>query len=524
MHLGHLWPGHDHALRRLLPQIQPGRHHRRVLLLFFRGGQTVVDTALHRIAMGVKLCARDVLGAGQHPLADGGRFGPVKLELGGLGQHVETLHGTGHGHVDDVHLVEQRGVQLRLCEVVQGRVFHVGNPEQRGGQIRARRRIEHHRNVAFDLARLVVACNDEGHRKRQSFGLVHGHDLNRISATTGHNGPGVTHAVPRSQEAPQAALLGACDLKGHLHQGFGIGVKPPSHAQDVAHVTHPSDQRAVGVFQGTQIRIQVIHHRLGMEGFEALGLAVDLHLLPHHMRVQHFRFPNARGFQRGHALQPRCGMSVFVGIHHPSGQGHDRERGGMTPDMQAVLGLGSDSLVQHVLRDARALLVGAHEDGHVGPVEPATLVRGMVSQSRHQGVVQQGFPRVLVAILDGLNVDLSLEAAFGGLGLVVVDRLQTRWKAVLQSAKKRVVPRHNGLATAPVGLEHLVVQGVVKGPLRVGKRAFFVVHNARQIQQLAVVSVAPAVDGLLAVAHDEGSVALGQDVIHQRDQVLPLGH
>ena len=196
----------------------------------------------------------------------------------------------------------------------------------------------------------------------------------------------------------------------------------------------------------------------------------------------------------------------------------------MTPDMQAVLGLGSDSLVQHVLRDARTLLVGAHEDGHVGPVEPATLVRGMMSQSCHQGVVQQRFPRVLVAILDCLDVDLSLEAAFGGLGLVVVDRLQTRRKAMLQCAKKRVVPRHNGLAASPIRLEHLVVQGVVEGLLGVGKRAFFVVHDARQIQQLAVVSVAPAVDGLLAVAHDEGSVALGQDVIHQRDQVLPLGH
>ena len=177
-----------------------------------------------------------------------------------------------------------------------------------------------------------------------------------------------------------------------------------------------------------------------------------------------------------------------------------------------------------MLRNARTLLVGAHEDGHVGPVEPSTLVRSVVSKSCHQSVIQQGFPGVLVAILDGLNVDLSLEAAFRLLGLVVVDRLQTRRKAVLQCAKKRVVPRHNGLTAAPVRLEHLVVQGVVKGPLGVGKGALLVVDDARQIQELSVVSVAPAVDGLLAVTHDEGSVAFGQHVVHQRDQVLPLGH
>ena len=129
-----------------------------------------------------------------------------------------------------------------------------------------------------------------------------------------------------------------------------------------------------------------------------------------------------------------------------------------------------------------------------------------MSQSRHQGVVQQNFPRVLVAILDGLNVDLSLEAVFGGLGLVVVDRLQTGRKAVLQRPKKRVVPRHNGLAAAPIRLEHLVVQGVAKGLLGVGKSAFFVVHDTRQIQQLPVVAIAPTVNGLLAVTHDELSL------------------
>ena len=285
-------------------------------------------------------------------------------------------------------MVEQRGVQLRLCKAVQGGVFHVRNPKQRGGQIRARGRIKHHGNVAFDLAGFVVAGNDEGHRKGQSLGLVDRHDLDRISATAGHNGPGVTHAVPRSQEAPQTTLLGARDLEGHLHQSLSVGVETSSHAKDIAYVTHPSDQGTVGVFQRTQIGIEGIHHRFGMEGFDALGLAVDLHLPPHHVRVQYFSFPNALGIQRGNALQPCRSVAVFVGIHHPSGQGHNGKCRGMPSDVQAVLGLGGDSLVQHVLRDARTLLVGAHKDGHVGPVERASLVRGVMSQSRHQGVVQ----------------------------------------------------------------------------------------------------------------------------------------
>ena len=52
--------------------------------------------------------------------------------------------------------------------------------------------------------------------------------------------------------------------------------------------------------------------------------------------------------------------------------------------------------------------------------------------------------------------------------------------------------------------------------------AFWLVVNQGKIDDLAHFTVTPAVDGLLAVADDHAHVVVGQVVVNQRHEILPL--
>ncbi len=377
--------------------------------------------------------------------------------------------------------------------------------------------------MPFHFAGLVVARHDEGDWKRQPFGLVHGHDLNRIPSATRHNGAGVAHSVPTAQEPAQASLLCASDVPRQFHQGLGVSVKPAGDAQHVAHVSNPRHERAVGAFKGTQVGIQGVHHVFRLEGSESTALPVDLCFFPLDKRVQHRRLMNAVRLQGRDALQPCGGVPFLIGVHHPSRQRDNRKSRWMTPHMEAVFRLGCDAFVEHVLGNAGALLVGPHQHRHVRPRKAASGRRSVVTQTTDDRLMEPLLAHLFVLVAHRFHPDFAFEIAFGVLRLLVVNGFQARRQAMLQGLKKPVVPIHNGPATSPIGPQHLIVQGLVKGALGVCKSPLLVVHDVRQMQQLSVVAVSPAVNRLFSIADHQGAVAFGEDVIDQGNEVLPLG-
>ena len=147
----------------------------------------------------------------------------------------------------------------------------------------------------------------------------------------------------------------------------------------------------------------------------------------------------------------------------------------------------------------------------------------MVTQTTDDRLMEPLLAHLFVLVAHRFHPDFAFEIAFGVLRLLVVHGFQARRQAMLQGLKKPVVPIHNGPATSPIGPQHLIVQGLVKGALGVCKGPLLVVHDVRQMQQLSVVAVSPAVNRLFSIADHQGAVAFGEDVVDQGNEVLPLG-
>ena len=223
------------------------------------------------------------------------------------------------------------------------------------------------------------------------------------------------------------------------------------------------------------------------------------------MTVEHRRFVDAAGGQRRHALKPRGGVPVLRRVHDPARQRDHRQRPGVPAEVKAVFCLRRDAHVEQVLGDVGPLLVRADQNGHLRAAKPSLFV---MSNAGFEGLVQELLTGGAVLVAHGLDMHLAFKLLLRRLTMVVVHLGQIRRQPALHGVEKRPVPFHNGRTTPPVGVEQLVVKGVVKRPSGVGEGPFVVVHDVGQLQQLAVVAVAPAVDGLFAVADHKGPVAL----------------
>ena len=373
--------------------------------------------------------------------------------------------------------------------------------------------------MAFDFARFVVPDDHDGDGECQPFGLVHGHHLNGIVTSTSHDGPRMTLSVPRSQKPPQPPFFCACDFTGKFHQGLRVSVEPTGDPQHFAGVPDPRNQGSMGPFCDIQIWTNPSHHLRCCESTAGFFVFSEG---PCHGQVQFLRLVDAVRFEGGHALKPRGGMPFFIGVHHPAGQRNDRQSRRVSSHVQAVFGLGCDALIEHVLGEQGALFVGSNQHRHVCPCKSATFGRLVVTQATDQGVTQKLFSHVFVCVVNGFDAHLTFKCLSGILAMVLVDVLKASRQSRLHGVKKAVVPVHNLVSTPPIVLENLVVQGLVERGRGVGKRAFVVVNDIRQMKQLTVIPVPPTVNGLFAVANHKGSVALGKDMVDQRNEVLPL--
>ena len=64
--------------------------------------------------------------------------------------------------------------------------------------------------------------------------------------------------------------------------------------------------------------------------------------------------------------------------------------------------------------------------------------------------------------MNDFDVNLAFELLFLVLFVVVVNVFQSSWQPGFHRLKESIVPMHDGLATAPIGIQHLVVKCLVK--------------------------------------------------------------
>ena len=180
---------------------------------------------------------------------------------------------------------------------------------------------------------------------------------------------------------------------------------------------------------------------------------------------------------------------------------------------------------QQMLCNPLGLAVGPDEDGDVPFGKP---VFKRLPDAVHHPVADRLEARIGRFLLEDLHLHATGKVLLGVLCDIRVHVGQTVAQARRQGGIDAVVEVHNLRSAPPVGADDALIERLrhaASGIRQSGGQAGRVVrHQPRQGLQLAVVAVAPAVDGLLGIADHQRQFSVAQRLPHRDGEVLPLGH
>ena len=413
-----------------------------------------------------------------------------------------------------------------------------------GGLLEGRHRRHEARNVEGRLVLLGELGRQEGvvlvnplvieprddHRVLQALALVNGQDAHRIGAGQDADARLGALAVPMGQET-RPAEFHRRPVLGQFHERLGVG--------GVTRVQFQTAQDAADGLRQGQGRpgrpVKSGHHLLQQgralkRAIPALRVAPVVPVIAVLLVVglqQSCLIPiRAVGhLHRAPSLQePQDGTGLFRLLHRFKEMDH-RQRRRMASEGQALVGKGHDArgAGQEVFGQPLGFLVGPHEQGDVP--------RGKSVRQRLTDPLFHPFADQPEALLGPIGLhDFDLDPSRKRLACLLtnvgVDFRHLLPHALDQGGVNAVVEVHHLGRTAPVLFNGLDVLFVVHPARRIDQglgQDFPLLHReARQGHQLAVVSIAPTVNGLFGIPHNQGELSVRQGLPHRHGQVAPL--
>ena len=193
----------------------------------------------------------------------------------------------------------------------------------------------------------------------------------------------------------------------------------------------------------------------------------------------------------------------------------------MAAEVEALLGARREAGGEEGLCKGGAVAVCADQQGHVA----GRVARCEVVLDPFHGPGGPGFGAgVFRGAVRPAHVDGAFEGVDGGLGRCIpgIQRAEVLGEQVGDCLEYEVVELYYGAAGPVILTQRIRCMLADQGPFCLPQRICQRSTERREGHELAVIAVAPTVDGLLCIADHQAAAPRRQDVGHELHEVVPL--